>query len=231
MLKNPRSYYLATLLVLTAIFQNRINAETCGKIEAGPVYLHVDVLESGHTVKKVNMPGVKVDGSYLIWKGVCVKPTILYAGKGATQVMSCGFGVGHYTPLTKQISVTPSIGLTYTLFKTTFHIPIQPEYVLHLKENFHSYSPYIGLDISYCFCQGWRVVGMYQYAWSYSRTVIRGQKTTISHPMGSNYGLLVEYDLNNKWSINLGAAYNISLTKEKHGLRGYGVKLGFAYWF
>ena len=55
--------------------------------------------------------------------------------------------------------------------------------------------------------------------------------TTKSKPKGSNYGVMIEHDLNDRWSINLGGAYNTSLTKEKHGIRGYGGRLGCAYWF
>ncbi len=72
---------------------------------------------------------------------------------------------------------------------------------------------------------------MYQYVWSRTITRIKGFKDTKSSPKGSNYSVMIESDINEKWSVNLGAAYNTSLTKEKHGLRGYGVRWGFAYWF
>jgi hypothetical protein len=203
-----------------------------GKIDAGPACLHVDVLESGHTIKKINMPAIKSDGTFLIWKGLCLKPTILYAGIKNTQILNGGCGIGFYIPILEKCSITPSIGCNFTQFKTTlFRYPIFPGYFLDLKERFRSVSPYVSLDASYCFCQGWRIVGCYQYAWSHTHTKIKGAKTTKSNPKGSNISCMVEYDLNDCWSINLGAGYNSSLTKEKHGLRGYGVRFGLAFWY
>lgn len=222
---------LTQIYLLLLTLTGNAAADTCGKIDVGPAYLHVDVLESGKTVKKINMPGLKADAPFLVWNGVCLKPTILYGGAGSTQILSFGCGVGHYTPINKVFSVTPVVGLTYTLFKTTFHIPVAEDVKLDLHERFRSISPYVSLEATYTFCVGWRVTGLYQYVWSHSDTKIKGMGTTKSNPKGSNFGLMVEYDLNNKWSLNLGAAYNESLTAEKHGLRGYGARLGFAYWF
>lgn len=203
-----------------------------GKIDAGPAYLHVDVLESNHTIKKINMPAIKSDATILIWKGICLKPNILYASRRDSQIISGGCGIGQYFPITEKCFVTPSIGCNFTQFKTTLHnYPVFPCFLLDLKEKFRSISPYLAIDASYCFCPGWRIVGCYQYAWSRSYTKIKGADTTKSNPKGSNISLMLEYDLNDCWSVNLGAGYNSSLTKEKHGLRGYGVRLALAFWF
>lgn len=219
--------------IFTSLLLNNTNsfAETCGKIDIGPVLLHVDVLESGKTVKKINMPGIKADTPFLVWEGICLKPSFLYAGEGNTSIWSAGCGIGHYTPITGNFSVTPIVGVTYTSFKTTFHFPLEPGVTLDLREKFRSISPYVSLEATYTICKGLRLTGVYQYVWSHSDTVIKGMGTTKSNPKGSNYGLVAEYDLNQRWSINVGAAYNESLTKEKHGLRGYGGRLGFAFWF
>jgi hypothetical protein len=42
---------------------------------------------------------------------------------------------------------------------------------------------------------------------------------------------MLETDINDCWSVNIGGAYNISLSHEKHGLRAYGGRLALAYWF
>jgi hypothetical protein len=41
-------------------------AEICGKVDAGPTYVHIDVLESGHTIKRLEMGGVKADSSIVV---------------------------------------------------------------------------------------------------------------------------------------------------------------------
>lgn len=227
-------YSFLTIFALTTF---GFAADYCGKIDFGPTFLHIDVLESGHTIKKINMAAVKADGSFLVWQGLCLKPTLIYARQGHSEIISGGCGIGHYTPIGEKCSLTPSIGCNFTQFKTTLHYLMPafsldlPAFTLDLKERFRSISPYVGLDTSYCFAKGWRLIAAYQYAWSRSHTAIKGFKDTKSNPKGSNYGLAIEGDLNDSWSVNIAAAYNTSLTKEKHGLRGYGVRFGIAYWF
>ncbi len=214
------------------IFNQPANAACCSKIDAGPTFLHLDVLEHGHTIKKINMPAIKMDGTILVWKGVCLKPTFLYARQGHSEIISGGCGIGHYFPIGEKCSVTPSIGCNFTQFKTTMNnYEAAPGYFVDFDERFRSVSPYAAIDASYCFVKGWRLIGSYQYVWSRTHTNIKGVETTKSSPEGSNFGVMLERDINENWSASLGAAYNSSLTKEKHGLRGYGVRLGLAYWF
>jgi hypothetical protein len=225
---------LAFFYVFIASFsflKQRISAEVCGKIDAGPTYVHIDVLESGKTIKRIDMGAIKGDSSILVWKGLCLKPFFLYGCQGNSQVFSGGLGIGHYTPLNKKLSVTPSFGAVYTDFKTVIHLSPIPDLRLHLKERFRSIAPYLSFEASYCFLPGWRLVALYQYAWSRTRTTIKNLGSDKSHSYGPNYGLMIEHDFNANWSISLGGAYNISLTKEKHGLRAYGARIGIAYWF
>lgn len=214
-------------LVSTPVF-----AECIGKVEAGPAFLHVDVLQSGKIIKKINMAAVKADGNVGIWNGICLKPTILYGKQGSTETLSGGSGIGYYAKLTDKVCVTPSLGCNFTEFKTTISMPIPgTDMEMDLKQRFRSVSPYGAVDVTYTFLPGWRVCGIYQYVWSYTHTSVTGMKSTVSHPKGSNYALLLETDINEHWSINLGGAYNTSLTKEKHGLKAYGVRLAAAFWF
>ena len=229
-----KSYIILSLSLLIACFasiENKLNAETLGKVDIGPAILHVDILEFGHTIKTINMPGLRADGTFMIWQGLCLKPSVTYGGKGSTQVFNGGCGLGFYTPIGDKCSITPAIGLGYTEFKTNINYKVAPSVFILLEEEIQSFSPYISLDATYCFYKGWRFVLSYQYVFSYSETKIKHMDTTKSRPKGSNYGFMVEYDLNEKWSLNLGGAYNTSLTKEKHGIRGYGARFGFAYWF
>jgi long-subunit fatty acid transport protein len=79
------------------------------------------------------------------------------------------------------------------------------------------------------------VMATYQYAWSRTHTKLTHEHNKLvsekSHSCGPNYTLGVEYYVDDHWAINCGIGYNISLSKEKHGLRGKGAKLGVAYYF
>lgn len=226
-------YYLFTLLFLMT-FITPSHAEIKGKIDAGPAWVHIDVLESNKTVKKIDMAAIKADSTILIWKGVCLKPNILYGKNGVSETASGGIGIGHYTPFCEKFSITPSIGCSFTQFKTHFNYRL-PFGSVTLKERFHSVSPYACMEASYCFASGWRLCGIYQYVFSKTNTKITSaigfNSTTRSHPKGPNYALILEKDLNANWSVNIAGAYNISLTKEKHGLRAYGARIALAYWF
>ncbi len=244
-LKNPRN--LSCILCCLGTFMcmafcGTAQAEDCiGKIEAGPTYLHLDILESGKTIKKVNMPAIRIDGSGMVWKGICVKPSFLYGGKGNTQTLSCGLGAGLvYKPI-ECLCITPSIGCSYAQFRTTLRVNV-PENVriaLNLPENmrvdvrekFYSISPYGSIDITYTIVKGLRICGIFQYVWSDTHTTIKGSGSTTSHPKGQNYALILEKDINERWSINIAGAYNDSLTKEKHGVRAYGARIAAAYWY
>jgi hypothetical protein len=202
--------------------------ECFGKVDAGPTFIHVDVLEFNKTVKKLDMGGVKADASIQLWKGIYLKPCVIY-GNGQGEIISSGLGIGHYTPIIDKLYLTPIVGASYTQLQTTINLDMLG--LRHLKERFRSLSPYLALEISYCFCPGFRICAQYQYAWSRTHTTIKHLTHSKSHSRGSNYSAMIEYDLNQKWSVNFGGAYNESLTREKHGLRAYGFKTGLAYWF
>lgn len=217
---------LFTFFSAIVILSSYLHAEICGKVDVGPTYIHLDLLQSGKTFKRIDMGGVKADATILVWKGVCLKPTLLY-GNGHGEIFSGGVALGHYTPIGEKCSLTPSFGCIYTQLDT--HIKPFPGF--HPYYRFYSVSPYLSIDASWCFAKGWRVVGVYQYSWSGTLTKIQSLPNDRSHSEGSNYGLMLEADINDSWSINIGAAYNLGLTKEKHGLRAYGGRIAIAYWW
>jgi len=220
------------LLGLFSFFRHTIQAETVGKVDVGAAFIHLDILESGHTVKTIDMPAIRADANYCFWKGFYIKPTVLYGNGGSKKggIFTGGLGLGHYTPLNSCFAVAPSIGIQYTHIWTRVDFPFFA--LENLQEKFKSWSPYLALELYYTFTPGWRLSGSYQYAWSRTKTTIEHiVKNSKSKADGPNYGILLEHDLNDQWSLNLGAAYNISLSKEKHGIRASGVKFGVARWF
>lgn len=229
------SIVLASLLLLT-ICRNPLFSEITflsdvkGRADIGPAYVHIDVLENGRTTHKMDLGAVKADSTIVLYKGFCIKPSILY-GFGHGYVFSPSLGAGFVFPVCKNLYITPLVGYGYTYLRTKLDLKTPFFTLHHVREKFRSRSPYVGVDISYDFCDCWRICGSYQYLWSRTHTTIGHLISDNSHTQGSSFALMIERDLDKNWSCNIGGAYNSSLSKEKHGLRGYGFKLGIARWF
>lgn len=225
---------LTTSLFLLLFISSTVSlqAETRGKLDIGPAFIHIDILESGRTVKRMDMIGVRSDLSYLLYQGLYIKPVLLYGNGGSAKggIFSGSLGLGYYLPLREKLSIAPSFGFTYSHLWTK--IDVEPLQLVGLREKFISWAPYVGLDLYINFRPDRRVCFGAQYAWSWTKTSIRHLvKNDKSHSEGFAYSFLFEQDINNRWSINLGVAYNLTLTKEKHGLRGTGIKAGIVHWF
>lgn len=198
-----------------------------GRIDIGPALVNVDMLESGKTVRSLDLFALKGDATLMVYEGLCIKPSFLFAD-GKANLNSASIGLGYCIPLTDCITVTPSYGVTGTLFKSRLDIPQYGMY--HVREKFRSQGQYVCLDATWTFLPGWRIYGVAQYAWSHVHTKV-GPFKTKNNTEGPSYALALERDINDEFSITLGAGYNASLSKEKHGLRGKGIKLGLAYWY
>lgn len=226
-------------LSLKAQEETKIDEEIpiVGKIDLGLAYVHVDLLKSGVTRHRMDLCAFKADLSYRFWKCLLIKPAFLYGhGRHKDRVCNGGLGLGLYLPIAQGFTITPSVGVTFGNLKTTYKVKIPVPNVpalvtVPVEEKFYSSSPYLAVEVSYTFIPSWRLITNVQYSWSHTRTTIKPLLKDKSHSQGWSYSAMIEADLNPHWSINLGGAYNVSLTKEKHGLRAYGFKLGVAYWF
>jgi hypothetical protein len=214
------------------------SAYSCrGKFEIAPAYVHIDFLQKGHTHHTADYAAIRSDLSYRVWSGLILKPVVMYGkGKGDNEILTGGIGVGFCIPVTcipgcTKLFVTPTTGINWGYIRGSFKHELAPGQNLDIKERFRSTSPYIALEVSWTFIPTWRVVGSYQYAWSRTHNKITYLENTRSHSKGSVISGMLEHDFNDQFSINLGAAYNNSLSHEKDGVRGWGLKLGFAYWF
>jgi len=216
-----------------------LSATLCGKIDVGPTYAHIDVLESNRTVRRMDLPAIKGDATLVFYEGWCFKPSILY-GKNEGELLSTGLGFGRCIPINDCFLILPSIGVTYTQLLSSFNLKTEIEgypkpIITEMRERLRSVAPYVGLYFSYKFAACWKVNGYIQYAYSRAHTRVKSKKapkfhkTYKNHSTGPNIGLQLERIINECWSINLGAAYNRTLSKERHGLRGHGMKIGFVY--
>lgn len=212
-------------------------SEMCARVDVGGAAARIDILESGKTVKRLNMGAIKGDATIMFSKesGFCIKPAFLYGRNGNSHLFSGGAGIGYYIPIQPFFGVTPVIGCNWTELETRIDLPFPtPAGVVLLedvKETFRSISPYLGVDVTYRFSSSQRVYLIVQYAISRTKTILKDVLTSKSRTQGFNYAIEYEQDLSARWSFNVAAAYNLSLTKEKHGLRGAGVKLGLTYWW
>lgn len=210
-----------------------LRAELHGKVDVGPIYMDVDILESGKTIKTLHMKGGRGDATFLVYKGLCIKPSFTW-GTGHGGLVTGSVAIGYYIPITKSLKLLPLVGNGWSYLHT--RIDLEEMHLFNLKERFRSSSPFIGLEICYSINQQWTLMGLYQYAWSRTHTKISSHKigtlvSQKSHSCGPNYSLGIDYSINPHWSVTLGVGYNITLSKEKHGIRAKGAKLGLAYYF
>ncbi|MFV0339016.1 MAG: hypothetical protein ACK5MA_00080 [Parachlamydiaceae bacterium] len=221
--------WLITSLLLTAASFADEECSTCAsRFDVGPAFASIDMLESGHTKRTLNLWGVRADATILIWKGLCIKPTFLSVD-GNANLNSGSIALGFCFPIVDKVSVTPSYGYTETRFKS--RINFREFNLLNLREKFHSKGQFVAVDGCWTFIPGARVYAGFQWAWSRVHTTVRPLYKVTQHCQGPSYSGCLEYDLTPCLSINIAGAYNLSLSKEKHGLRGKGGKLGLVYWY
>lgn len=224
---------------------------TCkGKFDTGPAYINIDVLQNGKTFRSLNLFAWKFDGLYEVYKGFTLKAGGMVGG-GEADFYTLSGGAGFCIPF-KSFTFFPNAGYGFGKFKSTFDLhkkiyisgfdaPIRL-FFDNVKEDIDTHGPYVGIDISYKINKTWRVVFAYQYAWSNADTEYKWKSDDENFlpsidedyrtkTSGPNYAIQLEHDFNDNFSVNLGAGYNMTLSRDKEGLRAKGAKLGFVYWF
>lgn len=206
--------------------------QAAGKIDFGPVYINMKVLQNGKTQMELDMGGFRGDGTIQLFpgqgllRGLVAKPSITYA-QGDGHFVGAGIGLGHYTPITKAFAITPVIGLTYSRLSTRVDYS---QYGLgKLSQVTTASAPYLALDACYTFNPTWMLSGSIQYGWAAGRTDIQTLGFSKGQSTGFAYSLMLDYYLDSSWSVNLGWAYNHMVTQELHGNKGSGVRLGIGY--
>lgn len=215
-------------MLISILFSPSLYCEVKGKADIGATLMDIDILQSGKTIETLHMKGLKGDATVIVYKGLCIKPSFIW-GRGHGEITSGTIAVGCYIPITKEIRIVPNIGVTWSYLHT--HVDYEQFGLFDLKERFRSSSPFIGMEFCYSITDKLTLTGLYQYAWSRTHTKIKPIVSETSHSCGPNYAIGIDYSLNKHWSIVCGVGYNITLSKEKHGIRGKGAKLGMAYYF
>lgn len=218
-------YWILLCLLTTGLVQAESNCR--GKIDLAPTFLEIASVESGKTVDKDHLTGVRGSIDYFVWKPVLVRATGISAwGNAHFQTYSLGLGI--CLPY-QQFYFTPTAGVTYSRLRS--HIDFPQFMMIDLKQTFRSFGPYVGMDVQWCFTDKWRVAVGFQYSWSHTHVNIQSLVKAKDNSKGPTWTFLLERDITKEWSVNFGAAWNRSLNHEKHGIKGQGVKLGVTYWF
>lgn len=219
----------ASLSLVTAPFRG----EMAYRFEVAPAYVHVDVVETHHTVKEMDFFALKADATFVECSGYVLKPTLLYSSKDG-EMWHYGAGLGICVPIMGCMMVTPLIGLNYTELRTNIdlQIPVEQEIIpLEFHKKFTALSPYLGVDLSVEIGGCMRVLGYYHYAWPRTHTKIKDLLTDKTNSRGPVFGGALEYDIFECLSVNVGLDFNHSLDKDKHGIRFHDIKAGLALWF
>ncbi len=221
---------LCSILALYASFSS-LCADTKGKIEVAPSYIHIDIIQASDTVQTLDLIAVRAEAAYVMWKGLYLKPLAMY-GKGKhAEFSTAGINLGSCIPLCDKFTLAPSIGINYSNLNATVFLDFGELGTFKLHENFEGWAPYISLELVYCIQTDLRLSFSGQYAWSRSETTVKNFFTDTSDAQGPAYALMLEYDFNPCWSVNIAGAYNESFSKQKNGIRGRGTKVGLVRWF
>lgn len=204
------------------------------KADIGPLYVNVKVLQNNHTIESLDMGGGRFDATILPFEcsGFCLKPFVFAAaGNHSSSLVSGGCAVGYYVPLNDTWSVLPYVGYSGFGLRTFVNLPspVPGVALKHEKERFRSTSPYVGLEACFKITPNLNLTGIYQYAWARTHTTIGDVVNEKGHSQGSSVAAVLEYFFADRWSVTAAAAYNESLSREKHGLRALGGKLGLGY--
>ncbi len=245
-LKKKISIFCLALACFAFGSSQSIEAQCSAKVDLGLAYVHLDNLEEGKTIHSADLAAVRADVNFKLFKGLIVKPTVLFGSSSPFEVDSedsifaSAITVGHCVPVTEKLLLQPNIGYTYTRMKTVYNgttTTVNPflglvEVHFHgVKQSFRSHGPSLGLEAYYSFTNCFRACVSVQYIWSKTHSELHGLFSDSSYTKGPSYSAMLEYDFNECWSVNVAGAYNVSLTKEKHGLRAAGAKIGLARWF
>ncbi len=225
-----KKYVLASLATV-GLFAGSAEAglELHGKIDAGPAYVHLDNILNGKVVNKEDLWGGQLSTVTLLWKGLGVKTSTLYASGNASTLSMNSAALGFYIPVTEWLGVMPFGGFGISRYATHLDVGTPFGVVPNVKWTTNSHTPQTGLDL-YLMPTDWlRISGTVAYGWSNTSSHMRDIESRKQSSQGFNYAAVVEYLLNDHWSLNAAGAWYESLSKEKHGLRAMGASLRLGY--
>ena len=228
-----RNFFVSLLVASTLPLQAGLK----GKVDIGPAYVHLETIVDNRTFSKTDLGAIKFDGNVYNDQGWGSKLSVLQSvwdmdstGEDATTIQ---LAVGRYIPVTSCLTLFPEVGIGWSSITTDLELAT----MIPLKRVSKSPGYFIGFEGCYSITKCFRFCGQFLWGWtkikSEFKTKESNQLVNTVHSTGSGPVLsaLLEYDLNNRWSVNIGGAYNLSWDDDNNGLRAWGGKAGIAYWF
>ena len=157
------------------------NLSAHGRIDAGPIYVHMDVLNYGKTYEKLDMEGFRADGYFQVYSGLILKPSFTIAG-GHGEYYAGTLALGFYIPMGDLVSCLdglsflPQAGWTGGRLSTNIDTnidlfpPLTPTTLRGVREIFRSNTGFIGIEGSYQILYNVTISGSALYGWSGTRT-------------------------------------------------------------
>lgn len=208
-----------------------------GKAEIGPEMVHIDAIESGETIKHIDMIAFRADASLICQNGWTVKPTFRYGSKKGKYTRT-GVSLGYAMPFSQRMYFIPTVGYLYTRLNTKIDTPmselspLSPSLTMEkVNERFRAASLTAGGEVIFLVTQSISLSGSYQYAWSRSHTKLEDLLKAKDHTSGQLYTAVLDYRFCQKVGLHIGGEYDSSLAKETFGLRTISGKAGLTYWF
>ncbi len=218
---------LWTLLATSSI-------QATNKVDVGPVYINMHVLNYGKTTQILNMGGARADATLQVcpdhpWLcGLLLKPSVTFAD-GDGRYFTTGLGVGQAIPVCDSLTLAGIVGVMYSRLTTHTNIPAFG--LTDLRQKTWGTTPYVGLEAYWTISPRWLVSGSMQYGWANTRTDLEVIGNSKGKSSGPSYSLMVDYYFTPTWSVNMAGAYNRMLSQELHGFRAAGLRVGIGYTF
>lgn len=205
-------------------------AQGAGKLDVGIVQLDVDIVSFGQVTQNLKMRGVSGSGVFQLYKAWILKPGFALA-EGDGSYYGANLATGLYLPLNDQWAITPGIGgswsQTHSLVDLTFPIPLT-----NANQDMNTLSSLLEVGVVWTPQPCLSFQGAVQWAWVQTKTslppILIDNKTESS---GFNYLGQVEYFISERHSVNAGAAWYSSRSRESHGSDVLGVRLGTGFRF
>lgn len=208
-----------------------------GRADVSFLGMTISHLANNKTVNKSNIFGTRVDATIVPFEGygIAFKPMAAYA-TGEGDLVQGGIQIAHYTPINDCITLVPGIGYTYSDFRSKIKIPISPVDSLNIDQKVDSNVIFCACDVYYTINEQWMLTGVFQYGWARSHSKIHSDVLEIydvekGSSDGPSIAGMVDYYITKSWSINGAVGYSKTLSKERHGLKAFGYKVGLGYLF
>lgn len=232
-------------ITFLAILTTQLYGDFKGKVDLGSAFIHLDTIVGNKTVSKSDLGAIKFDASLYTESGLGVRTSVLQSvwdiDNVGEDVTSVQLALGQCFPITSSLTLFPQVGVSWSSISTDILIPIiQNEMVvaaLPAERTSKSAGYFIGCEACYKVTQCLRFCGQILWGWTDIDSTFEDKKSKKQLDMIKSCGngpilsSIIEYDLNDSWSVNVGGAYNLSWDDDNNGLRAWGGKVGIAYWF